>query len=51
MIFTNQTLNKYARATKDGVHKDLERVDTLYWCGLVTAQSGMSDAQVDEKLG
>lgn len=31
--------------------REAEQHDTLYWCGLIKAQSGLSDAQIEVKLG
>jgi hypothetical protein len=38
------------RPKKVGNTRDVEQYDTLYWCGLIKAQSGLSDAQIEVKL-
>lgn len=38
------------RPKKIGNTREVEQYDTLYWCGLIKAQSGLSDAQIEVKL-
>jgi hypothetical protein len=38
------------RPKKVGSTREAEQYDTLYWCGLIKAQSGLSDAQIEVKL-
>ncbi len=43
-------LDKMARPKKVGNARELEQQDTVFWCGLIKAQSGLSDAQIETKL-
>lgn len=39
-----------ARPKKIDRTREVELLDTVYWCGLIKAQSGLSDAQIEKKL-
>lgn len=35
---------------EDAEINELERLDTMYWCGVIKAASGLSDSHIEEKL-